>query len=137
MIFLDSSFIVAYYNENDEHHRKALEIMEDLKNEKYGETTIDDYIFNECATVLLARLKDLDKTVEICEKIKNIMIFRVDEDIFEAAWKIFKEQEETKFSFIDCSTLALMEARVIKNIATFDEDFRKIEGINVFGKDIL
>lgn len=131
MIFLDSSFIVAYYNENDEHHKKALGIMEDLKNGKYGDITINDYIFNECATVLFARLKDLDKAVKICEKIKNIMILRVDEDIFEEAWKVFKEQKETKLSFTDCTIISNMESENIKNIATFDEDFKKVKEINV------
>ena len=37
------------------------------------------------------------------------------------------------FSFTDCTTLALMEKENIKNIATFDKDFKKIKEINVIG----
>jgi predicted nucleic acid-binding protein len=34
MIFLDASFLVAYYAENDDHHDKAVRIMKDIKNKE-------------------------------------------------------------------------------------------------------
>lgn len=131
MIFLDTSFIVSFYNEGDENHMKAIEIMYELIKDKYGDVAINDYIFNECATVLFARLKNLEKTVIICERIKKIRIFRVDEKLFEESWQIFKNQKNTKLSFTDCSILAIMKKEGIKNIVTFDGDFLKVDGVNV------
>ena len=83
MIFLDTSFIISFYNEEDDNHKKAWKIMEDLIKDKYGDVVISDYIFNECATVLYLKLKDLKKTTLICETIKQIEIFRVSKGLFD------------------------------------------------------
>lgn len=131
MIILDTSFIISFYNIKDENHKRALKLMQKLIDEKYGEICLTDYIFDECVTVLFIRLKDFEKTVQISEVIKKIINYKVDEDIFEGAWNIFREQKETKFSFTDCTILALMQEKRIMNIATFDEDFKKNKEINV------
>jgi len=42
MIFLDSSLMVAYSNEADENHEKALKIARDLDRGRYGTPVITD-----------------------------------------------------------------------------------------------
>ena len=131
MIILDTSFLVSFYNKDDDNYDKAWEIMQYLISGKYGDVCISDYIFDECVTVLFSRLKDLEKVAMICETIKKVKIFKVNSGLFDDSWRIFKEQKNTKFSFTDCTILALMRWHGIKNIATFDEDFEKIKDINV------
>lgn len=134
MILLDTSFIVAYYNIRDENHSKATEIMKELEEGKYGDLCITDYIFDECITVTFVRLKNLEKTVEIGDTLRKLtQMFKIENDIFEDSWNLFKSQKETTFSFTDCATVSLMKKENITNIATFDEDFKKIKGINVVG----
>ncbi|MEK6848223.1 MAG: PIN domain-containing protein [Nanoarchaeota archaeon] len=125
-IILDTSFLVSYYNSRDENHNKAKELMNEIS---YGdfEAMISDYIFGECCTVLLLRLKDFKKTIRVCQLIKSLEMLNVEYSVFERTWELFREQKETKLSFTDCSTLALMETNGIKKIATFDEEFNKIE----------
>lgn len=60
----------------------------------------------------------------------SIEMMMVNETCFQRTWEIFKEQNKTKMSFTDCSTLALMETYRIKNIATFDEEFEKVDWMN-------
>jgi len=43
---------------------------------------------------------------------------------------LFSKQKNTILSFTDCTTVSVMRENNIKNIATFDEDFGKIKGIN-------
>jgi|SRR3989344_509163 len=133
MIFLDSSFIISYEIENDQNHNKAVILMSKIRRRMYGPPVISEYIFDEVSTLLLVKLKDLNKVVERCELIKGLDMFRVNELIFEQAWKIFKEQKNTKLSFTDCTIIATMKSKGIQNIATFDEDFKEIENINVIG----
>jgi len=130
MIILDTSFIVSYYNLADDNHNGALEIMNKILKENLN-VCISDFIFSECATVLLAKLKDLNKVVEICEKIKKIDIIRVDENLFEETWDIFKKQEKAKLSFIDCSIIALSKLKEIEKVATFDQELMKIKEIDI------
>jgi hypothetical protein len=95
---------------------------------------ITDYIFDESVTVILIRLKSISETVKIGESIrKSTELLEVEMTDFEDAWKFFKRQEITGFSFTDCTTLEMMKKNEIKNIATFDEDFVKVKGINVIG----
>ena len=133
MIILDTSFLISFYNSRDNNHNKSWKVMEELIAEKHGEICITDYIFDECATVLFSRLKDLEKAVMICESIKKVKCFKIEDTLFEEAWQIFKNQKNSKFSFTDCTILSLMKEMKINSIATFDKEFEKIASISVRG----
>ena len=131
-ILLDSSFLIAYYNPLDEHRKKAIKIMDDLIIGKYGNPYVSDYIFDEVVTVIFIRTKDLKLSNNVGDVLRDSLgLFDVDEEVFDNAWKIFKNQKNTNFSFTDCTILAVMQERGISRIATFDEDFLKFEGIKV------
>jgi len=132
MIFLDSSFIISIEVETDQNHKRALEIQEKVIRGEFGPIVISDYVFDEVITVTFGKTKDLNKTSLVGENLRNsLKIIKIDNETFENTWEIFKNQKNTKFSFTDCSILALMEKEDIKNIATFDEDFKKIKTINI------
>lgn len=132
MIILDSSFLIAIEVKEDEHHNKAILIRDKIINEEFGEIFISDYIFDETITVSFKKIKDLKKVVEIGEILMQLGgLFKVEEETFGEAWALFKNQKATHFSFTDCTILALMKEKGIRNIATFDKDFKKIKDINV------
>lgn len=129
MILIDTSVLVAYHNKKDVHHKRATEIIKKAVDGMYGEVYITDYIFDECATVLFARLGDLAETVKAGTEIKEVERIVIEYEIFEEAWHLFQHQKQTKFSFTDCSTLAIINAYGITHLATFDTDFKETEGI--------
>lgn len=131
MILLDTSFIVSYFNFRDENHKKALKIFDEISRLKYGEAVISDYIFDELATILFIRLKNFLKVVNVCSDMKNLIKFKISEEFFDETWNFFSSQEGTKFSFTDCSSIALMEKEEINYLATFDKEFLKIKEIEV------
>ena len=133
MVLLDSSFLIAYYNQTDIHHKKSFEIMKEIGSGEYGQPIIPDSVFNEVVNVLFNRLKNHSMVVKVCEDILSFTtIFHSNELLFKESWKIFKEQSDfTKLSFTDCSIIALMKKENIKKIATFDKDFSKIKGIEI------
>ncbi len=134
MIFLDTSFLLAYFNDRDDHHQKATKIIRDIAAKKYGTTFMTDYIFNETVTVALMRMKDIGKIVWVGNYLLNsLKLMRIEEDVFFDAWKIFQSQKGTRLGFTDCTTIAMMKQNGINNIATFDKDFTKINGINCVG----
>lgn len=132
MIILDSSFLVSVEVETDQNHERAVEIRNKIIKGDFGELFISDYIFDETVTVTFNKTKDLNKAVEVGEILMGLTeILKVEEKTLEETWKIFKNQKKTMLSFTDCTILALMQEKGIKNLATFDEDFDKIEDINV------
>ncbi len=132
MIFLGTSFIVSYKIENDENHEKAAGLMREIITGKYGKPAISDYIFDETVTVVFNKSKKLSIGINIGDELKSsAAIIKIDDSVFEEAWNLFRSQKNTMFSFTDCTTLSLMEKEKIKNIATFDGEFRGVKGINV------
>ena len=134
MILLDSSLIIAYSNEVDENHAKAKKIIDDIVREKYGSPIITDYVFDEVVTVMLLRTKSLVHATKLGESLLGAaQLIRIDANLFDTAWTIFKQQRKSKFSFTDCTTIAVCKANRILNVATFDEDFSKLDILNAIG----
>ena len=134
MIFRVTSFLVSVEVETDQNHRRALKIMDDIIAGKSGDVFISDYIFDETVTVTFVKSHDLRKAILVGTNLQDSAeMLKVDEKHLEEAWKLFKGQKDTKFSFTDCTTLVLMEKEGIKNIATFDRDFNNVNGINIIG----
>lgn len=132
MIFLDSSVIIAYKNADDTNHTRAVEIFSRLNEGKYGKGVISEFIFTEVTTVLALK-RDLNAATDVGNILldaKEIEIMKAS-DVFERTWDIFKNQKNTKLSFIDASNLACMEQGKIKRIATFNKDFLKIRNVEI------
>lgn len=68
-VFLDSSAIVAYYNKRDQHHERAIEILTEVFNEKYGLIYTSDYILDESVTVAWMRTKSKDIAINLGERL--------------------------------------------------------------------
>jgi len=132
MIFIDSNIFISYYNEDDENHRLALNVIKDIEKNKYGATFISDYVFDEVMTVGLMRIKDKEKIIKLGSAIlrSNIRILKVNKDIFKRTWQMFRGST-LKMSFTDFTNLVFMERFDIGYLATFDKDFKKIKGVNV------
>ncbi len=98
--------------------------MQDIASSIHGEPAISDYVFDETVTVTLVRTGDLGKARLVGESmLESFRILRVDESIFQRAWRRFRNQKGTTFSFTDSTTIELMQENGIKNLATFDKEF--------------
>ena len=131
MILLDANFLYAYYNKQDVHHKRAIELSKELKQTP-DELIILDYIFDEVISVSLNRLKNINKVKIIGKDIlSSLGISYINEETFQKAWNIFSNQSNTKFSFTDCIIIAFMNIYNIKNLASFDKEFLNIKDINL------
>ena len=134
MIFIDTSVFVAFIVEKDTNHEKAVSLMEEIVDGGHGPTITSDYVFNETVTVVLVRSKSLDSAVRTGNSIRESMpVIDVDNIIFEAAWNRFRGQKGTKFSFTDCTILEMVENNHIKELATFDKEFKNGRRFKVVG----
>jgi uncharacterized protein len=124
MIFLDSSFLVAFAVDEDTNHPRAVEVMQSFANAGYGPPVISDYVFDETATVAFLRTKEIRNARMIGDAmLKAFRILKVNDDVFREAWRMFRRQKGTKYSFTDCTSVTLMEQNDIGIIATFDREF--------------
>lgn len=134
MIILDTSFIVSFFNTSDSNHHKAVEIAKEIDEGKYGTSILSDYIFTEVATVMMLRVKDIEKVTKYCnELMASTRMVKVESDAFKLSWLEFGKHNTLalRFSFVDCSNIAISRLNPIRYIATFDKQFEKIGGLVV------
>jgi hypothetical protein len=65
IIFTDTSFLFAYYNSEDKHHRSAREYFDTLeKSQNYPlGFLLTDYIFDELTTLILLRTRNKTQAI--------------------------------------------------------------------------
>ena len=121
---------MAFDNERDIHHEKTLPLWIKIANGEYGVYFTSDYIFDEVISVSL-RKWNKEKAEKIGNQaIRSLPMIKVNWDLFDDAWKIFKESK-TNLSFTDCTNLAIMQIMNINKIATFDKAFNDIQDLEV------
>ena len=122
--FLDTSFLIAFFDSGDNHHEKAREVMKGIKTQ---ELVISDQIFSE--TVNTAFSKVGHDTARDCSRYlrkSQIKIVYLNESGFLEACNLF---QENRISFTDCSIVSTMETLNIEKLATFDKDFKQFAEI--------
>ena len=129
-ILLDTSFIIAFDNVKDIHHKKARDLWSKIENMEHGLYFISDYIFDEIIAVSM-RKTDKNSTIHLGQKLLNsIPLITIDNLTFNDTWKLFKETKEN-LSFTDCTNLVLLKLMSSKKIATFDKGFNDIKDVEL------
>ena len=130
MVVLDSSFLIAYHNRRDVHHAAAASVMGRLAGGAWGPALLLEYVFLEVLTVLLAR-----RGLDVASKVGDLLLRARDvefvpcSDIFLAALESFRTQRTGALSFTDAAIVTVARAMAGGVVATFDNDFRGIDGI--------
>lgn len=127
IIFLDSGYFRALNDEKDSHHSESLKIKNYL-NDSNQKTVIN-------TTVLVETLNRAEGAYDVVEKMyhdlhaQNQVIKLTNEDYL-------KSLELSKWfgnsiNYGDCTILTTMMNMGIDTIVSFDEDFKKIDVLNV------
>lgn len=132
MVVLDSSFLVAYHNTRDVHHGAAARAMVHLLAGKWGRALLLEYVFLEVITVLLVR-RGLAVASEAATRLLEAreVEFLPCSDLFLEALHIFQNQASERLSFTDAAILTVARREAPGFVATFDRDFRDLEGVSV------
>jgi predicted nucleic acid-binding protein len=134
-IFLDTSFLFAYYNADDEDHDEAVSLSICLSQNNIV-CVISDYIIDELLTLLSSRVGK-SKAIKLCndliDDIKDgfFILIYIDYDIFNEALRTFIQFKDKEWSFTDCTSYTIIKKDGIDKAIYFDEHFRQ------FGIEIL
>ena len=120
MIILDTSFLFAYFQSTDVHHKKALEYAKNLDNEKI---LLPYDILKELITVITYKISS-EEALKVLDaltvKDSPIELLHIDDIMNEQSLKLFKELSPHKFSFIDVLLIYLSKTFNCK-VLTFDK----------------
>ena len=132
VIFLDTSFIVAFLNKKDSRNEKATELWKEIIKNKWGYPVTSDYIVDECFTLLLARRKNLDLMSNLHSFIHGddksgiptiIRFFKITQRTYESTWEICKKYNDPELSFTDLTILEICKELNIEYLASYNSDF--------------
>jgi predicted nucleic acid-binding protein len=132
MIVLDSSFLIACHNARDVHHAAATQVMRRFLEEEWGRGLLLEYVFLETVTVIRARL-GLPKASAVAQLLLQASEteFVPCSDFFAETLDGFRQQQSGALSFTDAAIVHVARKRADGLVASFDTDFRAVEGIEV------
>jgi len=129
VIVLDSSFLVGFYNERDAHDPTAHALMDQFLEQRWGRGLLLEYVFLE---VLMVR-RDLAVAARVGQMLLDAqeLDFVPCSDFFPETMDSFSRQAGTRLSFTDAAIAIVARSRADGLVLTFDEEFRKIDGVRV------
>lgn len=128
-VFVDTGVFVAFHNTRDANHGRALKLVREIVDGGLGTTYTSDYIFDEAVTVALVRTGRPDLALTVGRMILGefttpfLVVLQVDGEAFNEAWRLFPRYAERGLSFADCTSIALIKAKDIESLVSFDKDF--------------
>jgi uncharacterized protein len=125
-VFIDTGIFVALHNADDDFHSRSKALMKQALKSDFGRIFTSDYVIDEAITTALVRTKKHDLATDLGTYIitsPRITKIWIDEESFEKAWKKFTTLKDKPLSFTDCTSIALIEMKGIKQIMSFDSGF--------------
>ncbi|KAA0230627.1 PIN domain-containing protein [candidate division KSB1 bacterium] len=130
--FVDTAFVVALVNSNDQYHAKAQNLSEMYETEPL---IITDVVLLEIGNALARDYKK--EAIEIIESFrtsKEVLIVELSLDFFDKAFELYKKYTDKDWGMVDCISFIVMREYEVRNALTFDDHFRQA-GFNVLMKN--
>jgi predicted nucleic acid-binding protein len=126
-LFLDTSFIIALEDADDQNHFSAMSYWKKFKKhpDKLSTTT---YVFDETVTFLKKRIS-YEKAVEVGNRLLSspmLYLVHVSQEDFKKGWTMFQKYTDKGFSFTDCLSFIIMGQQNINEALAFDDHFRQM-----------
>jgi len=124
-VFLDTGVFLALADEDNDYHSAAKSIYSDLLQSK-AQLSTSNFVLSETYTLIRFKvshraavefMKSFDQT--------GIRVFRVGEAIEKTAKAIFVRYDDKDFSFVDCTSFALIDHHRLDHAFAFDGHFRQ------------
>jgi predicted nucleic acid-binding protein len=125
VIFIDTGAFLARYLRNDQHHRRAVAVWEQLASSRESCFT-SNFVLNETFT-LLGRQAGYDFAVQRARNVyasQALTICRAYREDEISALQFFRKYTDQTVSFTDCISMVLMKRERINRVFSFDRHFK-------------
>ena len=129
-IFIDTSGWIELILSGEKFHKEVTAYFTD-ELKKGSNLFTSDYVLDESFTRLLTNqsfhsAKTLREKTREAQKAGHLLIFWMDEVLFDKTWDFFEKFNDQNMSFTDASIAALMRNFKLDEILTLDQGFRNI-----------
>ena len=131
-VYIDTGLFVAVVFEDDEHYKRAGELIVELSRGNYGRPLFtSDAVFIETVGFIHKKIAGSDKDLRALSRVQQIhklieerhleMLY-LEEKLFKEALDLYS-QRQGKLEFVDSANVVLMRSRGIRKIASFDGNY--------------
>lgn len=131
MMFVDTGAWVAILASNDQNHAAAVQMQEQLAEQKRPLVT-SNYILDETYTLLLLRV-GYDVAILFHERLIGmqgggiLQVMQIAEGLQQKAWAVFERfNVDKRWSFTDCTSKVIMDEMGLADAFTFDQHFEQM-----------
>lgn len=126
-ILLDTGFVFAFLNQQDESHREAVALVARIARREWGTPIITEFVIAELLSLIRARTGSA--VVEQAARaflplptstLRGLMLAPIGGALLGKTWETFEKYRDQKVSFTDASLLVAMREMRAERIATFD-----------------
>lgn len=125
MIFIDSTLFIALVLEDDQWHEQAVNLIPQLDA---ADKLISEFIISETVTMVGSRSGGKAGKQVYEYMMESCSIHRQDKSAYDEVIKTYLKYDGG-LSFTDASTVEIMKFFSVNEIASFDSDFDKVQGI--------
>ena len=122
MIFVDTSFWIAFAVPDDAHHEAATAVLSQHRGTALATSNL---VVGETWTFVRRRFgyRAAVRLVDLIERAERLRTVRVERDAEDDAWRWLRARPEREYSFVDATSFALMRKLRIRDALAFDGDF--------------
>jgi len=124
-IFLDTGAFLALADEDDDYHTAAKSIYTELLQSK-AQLLTSNFVLSETYTLIRSKVSH-QAAVDFMRRLdqSGIKALHVSEAIERTAKAIFVRYNDKDFSFVDCTSFALIDHHKLDQAFAFDAHFRQ------------
>ena len=129
-VFLDTGYIIALEDADDENHSAAIRHREGLMRmppSSLADLTTTSYVVDEVVTFFNARGQHA-KAVELGKTLlssPSVTMIHVGEDLLRRGFDLLRERPDKRYSVTDCVSFVVMRERGIATAFAFDRHFEQ------------
>jgi uncharacterized protein len=125
-VFLDTAYAIALSSSTDAHHRKAIELSEQLESNSVKLITARPVVL-EIGNAL-ARPRYRQAAVALLQSLErdpNVEIVPLTEELYAQGFDLFQNRPDKEWGITDCISFVIMRERGLSEALTTDEHFEQ------------
>ncbi|WP_373507312.1 type II toxin-antitoxin system VapC family toxin [Thiocapsa sp.] len=120
-VFVDTGYILALVNENDQHHAEALVLSERFDGQP---VVVTDAVLLEIGNAL-SRM-DRNAAVQIIQDLRDspgATVVNLNPELFESAFGLYRRHIDKQWGLVDCVSFVVMRRLRLTTALAFDQHF--------------
>ena len=125
-VFLDTAYAIALSSESDKHHKRAMDLAEQL--EKTGTRLVTTRAVQLEIGNALSKRRYRHAAIRLLDSLEAdpmVKIIPLSEKLYAQALQLYRERQDKEWGLVDCISFIIMTKRNLTEALTADEHFQQ------------